>query len=161
MLQQTQAATVGPYFERFMAAFPTIDALAAAGSQDVLRLWQGLGYYARARHLHRAAQMVVEQYGGKIPQDVEELLNLPGVGRYTAGAVASLAYQRKAPILDGNVVRVLCRLDGITDDPRSRQIQQRLWARAEQILPEKNVGDFNSALMELGAPSARRARPDA
>ncbi len=151
MLQQTQAATVAPYFTRFLAAFPSVGALAAANPQEVLRLWQGLGYYSRARHLHRSAQIVVQQYGGKIPDQVDALLELPGVGRYTAGAIASLAYQRPAPILDGNVLRVLCRLDGIADDPRSRHVQERLWARAEQILPTKNVGDFNSALMELGA----------
>jgi A/G-specific adenine glycosylase len=142
---------VAPYFERFVAAYPRVGDLATANLQDVLRLWQGLGYYSRARHLHQAAQMVVERFGGQIPDQVEALLELPGVGRYTAGAVASLAFERKAPILDGNVLRVLCRLDGVADDPRSRRIQELLWARAQEILPEKNIGDFNSALMELGA----------
>ena len=151
MLQQTQVATVIPYFVRFLEAFPTIQALAASDEQRVLRLWQGLGYYSRARNLRQAAIAVVEHFGGAVPRDVDALLTLPGVGRYTAGAVASLAYDTAAPILDGNVVRVLCRLDAIEDDPRDRITQLRLWQRAEAILPARRVGDFNSALMELGA----------
>lgn len=151
MLQQTQVATVVPYFARFLEAFPTVHALAAADEQRVLRLWQGLGYYSRARNLRKAAIAVVETFGGVVPSDVDALLTLPGVGRYTAGAVASLAYDTIAPILDGNVVRVVCRLDAIEDDPRERTVQLRLWQRAEAILPPARVGDFNSALMELGA----------
>ncbi|MDB5294899.1 MAG: mutY [Phycisphaerales bacterium] len=151
MLQQTQVAIVVPYFHRFLARFPTLADLAAADEQDVLRLWQGLGYYSRARNLHRAAKRVVAEHGGHVPAGMEQLLDLPGVGRYTAGAVASIAFGVQAPILDGNVTRVLCRLDGITDDPRDREVQTRLWTRAEEILPPIRVGDFNSALMELGA----------
>jgi len=151
MLQQTQVATVVPYFHRFLAALPTIADLAAADEQIVLRLWQGLGYYSRARNLRKAAIAVMQQHNGRMPSDVELLLTLPGVGRYTAGAIASLAYDRRAPILDGNVVRVLSRLDAIEHDPRSPAMQKRLWARAEEILPPKRAGDFNSALMELGA----------
>jgi A/G-specific adenine glycosylase len=151
MLQQTQVATVIPYFARFMEAFPTLADLAAADEQRVLRLWQGLGYYSRARNLRRSAQAIVQEFGGTIPTTVEQLLTLPGIGRYTAGAIASLAHDTRAPILDGNVVRVLCRIDAITDDPRDRTVQQRLWARAESVLPDRRVGDFNSALMELGA----------
>src|SRR3954452_21757336 len=111
MLQQTQVATVVPYFRRFLERFPTVQSLAACDEQDVLRMWQGLGYYSRARNRRRAAQAIVTGHGGSVPRDVESLLALPGVGRYTAGAVASIAYGVAAPILDGNVARVLCRLD--------------------------------------------------
>ena len=151
MLQQTQVATVVPYFQRFIGRFPTIGDLAAAGEQEVLRCWQGLGYYSRARNLHRGAREIVCTHGGQVPRDVETLLGLPGIGRYTAGAIASLAYDVPAPILDGNVTRVLCRLDAVTQDPRERSVVARLWARAEEMLPRSRVGDFNSALMELGA----------
>ena len=151
MLQQTQVATVIPYFHRFLAAFPTIADLASADEQQVLRLWQGLGYYSRARNLRAAAIQIVREHGGNIPNDCEQLLNLPGIGRYTAGAIASIAFDRRAPILDGNVQRVLCRLDGIEADPRQRDVQKLLWNRAEEILPKSRIGDFNSALMELGA----------
>ncbi len=151
MLQQTQVSTVIPYYHRFIEAFPTVTALASADDQDILRLWQGLGYYYRARHLLRTAKIVAAQHGGIIPSSVEQLLDLPGIGRYTAGAIASIAFDRRAPILDGNVVRVICRLDGIEQDPRLRRIREQLWQRAEQILPRRRVGDFNSALMDLGA----------
>ena len=151
MLQQTQVATVIPYFKRFIERFPTADDLAAADEQEVLRLWQGLGYYSRARNLHRAAKKIVADHGGQLPADVESLRGLPGVGRYTAGAVASIAFEKRVPILDGNVTRVLCRLDRIESDPRDPATQEILWVRAEEILPGKRLGDFNSALMELGA----------
>jgi A/G-specific adenine glycosylase len=154
MLQQTQVATVVPYFHRFVARFPTVGDLARADLQEVLRLWQGLGYYSRARNLHRCAQAIVDEHAGVVPRDVATLLTLPGVGRYTAGAIASLAYNTRAPILDGNVMRVLCRIDRIETDPRERDVQAVLWARAEEILPSGKsgrTGDFNSALMELGA----------
>jgi A/G-specific adenine glycosylase len=151
MLQQTQVATVVPYFRRFIGAFPTIESLANADEQKVLRLWQGLGYYARARNLRKCANMIVERFGGKIPRTVDELLTLPGVGRYTAGAVASIAFGVRAPIVDGNVVRVICRLDAITDDPRDRKVVERIWARAGELVPDKRAGDFNQSMMELGA----------
>jgi A/G-specific adenine glycosylase len=151
MLQQTQVSTVIPYFNRFITRFPTVNNLALADEQEVLRLWQGLGYYSRARHLHRAAQAVVDQHDGAIPSDLEQLLSLPGLGRYTAGAVATLAFGRRAPILDGNIVRVLCRLDHVDADPTGSATRQQLWQRAEELLPARNVADFNSALMELGA----------
>jgi A/G-specific adenine glycosylase len=151
MLQQTQVVTVIPYFHRFLESFPTIVRLAAADEQQVLRLWQGLGYYSRARNLHRAAKAIVAQHDGRVPHTVDDLLALPGIGRYTAGAIASIAYDTNAPILDGNVLRVLCRLDAIREDPRQRIITNRLWSRAEELLPAKHAGDFNSALMELGA----------
>lgn len=152
MLQQTQVATVIPYFLRFIERFPTLKALANAPEQDVLRLWQGLGYYSRARNLQAAARMIVERFGGQVPASVDELLQLPGVGRYTAGAIASIAHDSRAPIVDGNVIRVICRLDRIETDPRvDRSALDQVWQRAEAILPDSACGDFNSALMELGA----------
>jgi len=151
MLQQTQVATVIDYFHRFIARFPTIRSLAEADPQEVLRLWQGLGYYSRARHLQAAARVMVVEYGGKVPDTVDHLLKLPGIGRYTAGAVASIAYEKPAPIVDGNVARVLCRLEAVRTDPRDKQTQAWLWKRAQQLLPPRRIGDFNSALMELGA----------
>lgn len=151
MLQQTQVATVLPYFSRFIHTFPDLPTLAASDESTILRLWQGLGYYSRARNLLKTAQALVREHGGEVPRDVETLMTLPGIGRYTAGAIASLAHGTRAPILDGNVARVLCRLDLIQDDPRDRQVQQKLWTRAEEVLPAKRVGAFNSALMELGA----------
>ena len=151
MLQQTQVATVVPYFGRFLAQFPSLAALAAADEQAVLRAWQGLGYYARARNLQAAARRIVAEFGGVVPSDPAVLLTIPGVGRYTAGAVASLAYDRRAPILDGNVARVLCRIDKVESDPRDKPTTALLWARAEAVLPRTGAGEFNSALMELGA----------
>lgn len=151
MLQQTQVATVIDYFRRFIARFPTIRSLAQADPQEVLRLWQGLGYYSRARNLHAAAKMMVAEYDGQVPESVDLLLKLPGVGRYTAGAVASIAFEQPAPIVDGNVARVLCRLEGVRTDPREKQTQAWLWKQARQILPSVRIGDFNSAMMELGA----------
>ena len=151
MLQQTQVATVIPYYLRFLARFPKIEDLARADEQEVLCLWQGLGYYSRARNLQSAAQKILTEHAGNVPRTRDELLGLPGVGMYTAGAVASIAFDCRAPIVDGNVTRVLCRLDNIRSEPRSRDNQRVLWARAEEILPFTRVGDFNSALMELGA----------
>ncbi len=151
MLQQTQVATVVPYFRRFLERLPTLADLAAADEQAVLRLWQGLGYYSRARNLHAAAKAVMRDYQGQIPATVEQLRKLPGVGRYTAGAVASIAFDQRVPIVDGNVARVVCRLDRIETDPRQKPTLELLWKRAEQLLPGNRIGDFNSALMELGA----------
>ena len=151
MLQQTQVATVIPYFQRFIARFPTVQSLAESDEQEVLRLWQGLGYYTRARNLRAAAKTIVEKCSGAVPSTVQDLLSLPGVGRYTAGAVASIAFGQRAPILDGNVARVLCRLDCVRDDPREPATRELLWSRAAQVLPKARTGDFNSALMELGA----------
>lgn len=151
MLQQTQVATVIPYFARFLEAFPTIRDLSAADEQRVLRLWQGLGYYSRARNLLKAARAVVEDFGGEVPTTVDQLITLPGVGRYTAGAIASIAHGTRAPIVDGNVIRVVCRIDAIESDPRELPITAAIWARAEELVPKGKVGEFNSALMELGA----------
>ena len=151
MLQQTQVATVIPYFERFVTALPTLSDLADASQQQVLRLWQGLGYYRRARYLHGAAQKIVADFDGQVPDQVADLLTLPGVGRYTAGAVASIAYGMPAPIVDGNVARVLARLYGIelpVDQPAGRK---QLWALAQEVVAPRAAGDFNQAMMELGA----------
>jgi A/G-specific adenine glycosylase len=151
MLQQTQVATVIPYFNRFIAQFPDFQTLASADPQSVLRAWQGLGYYSRARNLQATAKKVIADFSGQLPQTVDDLLTLPGIGRYTAGAVSSIAFGKRSPILDGNVARVLCRLDAVRTDPRAPATRDDLWLRAEEILPRKNIGDFNSALMELGA----------
>jgi A/G-specific adenine glycosylase len=151
MLQQTQVATVIPYFHRFITRFPNLADLARADLQEVLKLWQGLGYYSRAKNLRAAAQMVLKDFGGDLPSEVDHLLRLPGVGRYSAGAIASIAYEKRAPILDGNVARVLCRIDRVKSDPRERETNATLWKRADEILPNKRFGNFNSALMELGA----------
>jgi A/G-specific adenine glycosylase len=151
MLQQTQVATVVDYFQRFVKAFPTVKKLAKADEQQVLGLWQGLGYYRRARHLHAAAKMIVEDYAGNVPDSVDQLLKLPGVGRYTAGAVASIAYDKRAPILDGNVARVLSRLTAIKKPTDDTAVQKMLWSLADQLVPKRHPGDFNQAMMELGA----------
>lgn len=151
MLQQTQVATVIPYFERWMKRFPTVGELAAADEQEVLRHWQGLGYYNRARNLHRAAKYIIGQLDGRFPDTVESLRELPGVGPYTAGAVASIAFNRQAPLVDGNVQRVLTRLYAFADDPRTPEGLAWVWDRAGELVPASRPGDFNSALMELGA----------
>jgi A/G-specific adenine glycosylase len=151
MLQQTQVATVIPYFERFLQVFPTLRDLAAAEEQAVLKLWEGLGYYRRARDLHRAARLLAASPNGQIPDDADVFRALPGVGRYTAGAVLSQAFDRRLPILEANSLRVLCRLIGLRQDPRSGQAQRRLWRAAEDLLPARAAGQFNQALMELGA----------
>jgi A/G-specific adenine glycosylase len=154
MLQQTQVSTVIGYFDRFLDAMPNVNALAAASEQQVLRLWQGLGYYRRARLLHLASQQIVREHAGKIPQTVPELLKLPGVGRYTAGAIASIAYGRPAPVVDGNVARVLCRLAGrrrAADDPRVEAWLWELMGSLVKVRGKWHAGDVNQAVMELGA----------
>ncbi len=151
MLQQTQVATVVPYFERFVAAWPTVADLAAAEERAVLRLWQGLGFYRRARHLHAAAKAIVAEHGGRVPDDVAALESLPGIGRYTAGAVASIAYGRPVPVVDGNVSRVLARVAGMAEPIDAPAGRRALWSLAAELVPRQNSGDFNQALMELGA----------
>jgi A/G-specific adenine glycosylase len=151
MLQQTQVVTVIPYFERFVARFPTVAELASADEQDVLRLWEGLGYYRRARQLLAAAKVVANEHHGTFPQTLEALQGLPGIGRYTAGAIASIAYDLPAPILEANTVRLLARLAAIEGDPTSTEVQSKLWNLAEALLPRKRCGEFNQALMELGS----------
>lgn len=151
MLQQTQVATAGPYYERFMRRFPTVEKLARARLDTVLKLWEGLGYYSRARNMHEAAREIVTRFGGHLPAEKEALLSLPGVGAYTAGAIASIAFGRREPVVDGNVIRVLCRLFRIQADPKKAAVQKELWAIAQRLLPGSRVGDFNQALMELGS----------
>jgi A/G-specific adenine glycosylase len=159
MLQQTQVATVVPYFMRFLHVFPTVRALAAASEQDVLRLWEGLGYYRRARDLHRAARRLAAEHGGAVPDDPAVLGEMPGVGRYILGAVLSQAFDRRLPILEANSLRVLCRFFGRRDDPRAGPARRWLWATAGQLLPVRRVGDFNQSLMELGALVCTAAAP--
>ena len=150
MLQQTQIATVIPYYTRWMARFPTVETLATASLDDVLKMWEGLGYYSRARNLHAAAGIVARKYGGRLPDTVSNLMQLPGIGRYTAGAIASIAYGVAAPILDGNVIRVLSRLYDIEQDVTQPATRNRLWHLAGELVPPERPGDFNEALMELG-----------
>jgi len=151
MLQQTRVETVIPYFVRFTERLPDLASLAAAPEAEVLSLWSGLGYYSRARALRRAARILVEERNSRFPEDVEGWMALPGVGRYTAGAIVSIAFGKPAPILDGNVARVLTRLHGLSGDPRSGPVNRELWKLAERILPQRSISDFNQALMELGA----------
>lgn len=159
MLQQTQVATVIPYYERFLAQFPTVESLANAKLDAVLKAWEGAGYYARARNLHRAAKEIITRFGGKLPSTVDELLLLPGIGRYTAGAIASIAFKRDAPIVDGNVARVLCRYFNIKHDPKNGATQKELWTLAENLLPRGNASEFNQGLMELGATLCTPRKP--
>jgi A/G-specific adenine glycosylase len=151
MLQQTRAETVAARYHEFLRRFPTVRALAHAGEEDVLLAWQGLGYYARARSLHQAARQIVSEHGGSVPPDVTDLRRLPGVGRYTAGAIASLAFNRPEPILDANVTRVLARVFAVEGDPRRGSVSRRLWALAAALVPSDDPRTFNSAAMELGA----------
>ncbi|MDX2197614.1 MAG: A/G-specific adenine glycosylase [Phycisphaerae bacterium] len=151
MLQQTRVEAVVPYFERFTREFPTLAALAAAPEQSVLKLWAGLGYYSRARNLHRAAREVVQRHNGEIPTSANELLKLPGVGRYTAAAIASIAFDEPAAVLDGNVKRVLARLFALDEPINDGAVVRRLWQLAESLLSRRSPGDFNQAMMELGA----------
>lgn len=159
LLQQTRVETVEPYYERFMAALPTVAALAAAPLERVLRLWAGLGYYTRARSLHRAARIIVAEHGGAFPRTAAEWQRLPGIGRYTAGAVASIAYGEPVPAIDGNVRRVLARLCNYTAPLNTQAGQDAIWERAEWLLPRQAPGDFNQALMELGARVCTPRRP--
>lgn len=159
MLQQTQVATVVPYYELWMARFPTVRALAEADEEDVLHAWQGLGYYSRARNLLRGARAVMDAYGGRIPDTLPELLALPGVGLYTAGAIASIAYNVPAPIVDGNVIRVLTRLFALRGDPVRAPLKRWIWQLAERLIPEGEASDFNPAMMELGATVCTPVRP--
>ncbi|MCA9058691.1 MAG: A/G-specific adenine glycosylase [Planctomycetaceae bacterium] len=160
MLQQTTVAAVVPYFDRFVASFPDVFSLAHAREADVLKLWEGLGYYSRARNIHRAAQLLVGDYAGEFPQDVAELQQLPGIGRYTAGAIASFAFGKAAPIVEANTLRLYSRLLGLTIDPRSTAGQTQLWDFAGQIVAPKQPASFNQAVMDLGATLCRTADPD-
>ncbi|MFK7817113.1 MAG: A/G-specific adenine glycosylase [Planctomycetaceae bacterium] len=150
MLQQTTVAAVIPYYERFLHRFPDVRSLADADEQDVLKLWEGLGYYSRARNIHKTAKCLVAERNGAFPETADELQKLPGIGRYTAGAIASFAFDTPAPIVEANTLRLYCRLLGFDGDPRSKQGQELLWAFAERCLPRKQPGTLNQGLMELG-----------
>lgn len=160
MLQQTQVATVIPYFHRFLERFPDLQSLAEAPVDDVLQRWAGLGYYARARNLHRCAQVLVERHGGHWPRDIEALVALPGIGRSTAAAILAQAYGDRHAILDGNVKRVLARHAGIDGWPGLPAVQQKLWAISESHLPDTRLADYTQAIMDLGAQLCRGRKPD-
>ena len=156
MLQQTQVATVIPYYRRFLARFPDLARLAAAPTEDVMALWSGLGYYARARNLQRAAQVVVAKHGGRFPRRIEDIKALPGIGRSTAAAIAVFAFGARAAILDGNVRRVLARAFGIEGFPGEKAVEARLWALAESLLPQRELVAYTQGLMDLGATLCTR-----
>ncbi|TAN77829.1 MAG: A/G-specific adenine glycosylase [Gallionella sp.] len=160
MLQQTQVATVIPYYQRFIASFPSIAALAAAGEEQVLAHWSGLGYYARGRNLHRAAQLIAVQYGGEFPRGFEQIIELPGVGRSTAAAICALAFHQRHAILDGNVKRVLARYCGIEGWAGDKKIEAQLWQQAEALLPQRDVATYTQALMDMGATVCTRRKPE-
>jgi A/G-specific adenine glycosylase len=151
MLQQTRVETVIPYFKRWMGRFPTLRSLATAPEQDILAAWEGLGYYSRARNLHQAAQKVVSEYQGQVPADMDALLRLPGVGRYTAAAIASIAFGQDEPTLDGNIRRVLARVFNVSEPARSPQGERILWELSTAHLPAGRAGEYNQAMMDLGA----------
>lgn len=160
MLQQTQVGKVIPYYTRWMERFPDLTTLAIASQQEVLRLWEGLGYYSRARNLHHAAQIVRDEYNGLLPRQVHELRSLPGIGRYTAGAIASIAFGEDQPTLDGNIRRVLARVFDVRLPARSRESEQVLWDLAASNLPPGKAGKYNQALMDLGATICKPRLPD-
>ncbi|MCX7089468.1 MAG: A/G-specific adenine glycosylase [Methylococcales bacterium] len=159
MLQQTQVNTVIPYFLRFIAQFPTVSALAAASQEEVLHLWTGLGYYARGRNLHKAAQIIQADYQGKFPESIEQLLALPGIGRSTAAAVLSLSVGQQHAILDGNVKRILCRFFKVEGWSGRSDVIKQLWQLAEQVTPDYRCADFNQAMMDLGSSLCSRSKP--
>lgn len=159
MLQQTQVATVIPYYLRFLGSFPTVAALAAAPIESVIEHWAGLGYYARARNLHRCAQRIVADHGGAFPQTPDMLETLPGIGRSTAAAIAAFAFGQRAAILDGNVKRVLCRQFGIDGFPGAAAVDRKLWQLAQELLPNQDIEAYTQGLMDLGATCCTRSRP--
>lgn len=159
MLQQTQVATVIPYYQRFIERFPDINALADANIDDVLGLWSGLGYYARGRNLHKAAVQMQQHHNAQVPEDFKALLDLPGIGRSTAGAIMALAFHQRYPILDGNVKRVLARFDAINVWPGEKHTEATMWQRAETLLPEHRIANYIQAQMDLGATLCTRSRP--
>ena len=159
MLHQTQVRTVIPYYRRFLEAFPSFQALSAAPLDQVLKLWEGLGYYARARNLHAAAQLIVEKHGGRIPGTRRELLDLPGIGPYTAGALLSIVHGQDEAVVDGNVIRVLCRVFDIQQDPSRSETRRTLWELARRMLPSGKASQFNQALMDLGSVVCKPRAP--
>ncbi|MCC5940287.1 MAG: A/G-specific adenine glycosylase [Balneolaceae bacterium] len=160
MLQQTRVDTVIPYYHRFLDAFPTVFDLAAADQQQVLKLWEGLGYYSRGRNLHYAAKHVVEHYEGNIPEEYKQITSLKGIGPYTAAAILSIAFQKKYAVVDGNVIRVIARYFGIEDDVRSSRTKNEVQQLADSLIPETDPGDFNQAMMELGATVCKPQQPE-
>jgi A/G-specific adenine glycosylase len=160
MLQQTTVAAVVPYFERFTARFPDVQSLAEADVDEVLRLWEGLGYYSRARNLHRASRAIVSEHAGQFPSEVEALQTLPGIGRYTAGAISSFAFDQPAAIVEANTERLYARLLALRDDVRASASHKLLWQFAEELVPDKRAGDFNQALMDIGSKLCRPVDPD-
>ncbi|HEY4718946.1 MAG TPA: A/G-specific adenine glycosylase, partial [Anaerolineales bacterium] len=160
MAQQTRLESMLPYHRRWMKRFPTIEELANSKEQDVLSLWEGLGYYSRARNLRRSAQLIMKQHNGRLPDDVGSLLALPGIGRYTAGAIASMAFAKDEPAVDGNAVRVLSRVFNVKDPVGSNRATKRFWALAAKHLPKGRAADYNQALMDLGASICRPRQPD-
>jgi A/G-specific adenine glycosylase len=159
MLQQTQVDTVIPYYRRFLARFPDLASLAAAPVEEVMALWSGLGYYARARNLHRCARVLMAEHGGRFPPRAEAIATLPGIGRSTAAAIAAFAFAERSPILDGNVKRVLCRVFGVEGFPGGKVVEDRLWALAGELLPPTDIGPYIQAQMDFGATLCTRARP--
>jgi A/G-specific adenine glycosylase len=159
MLQQTQVATVMPYYVRFLERFPSVEALASAPLDEVLHLWTGLGYYARARNLHRCARVLIERHGATFPLQLDEVMALPGIGRSTAGAILALSRGERHPILDGNAKRVLARVFGIEGDPTSATVLKALWARADDCTPAERSAAYTQAIMDLGATLCTRTRP--
>lgn len=159
MLQQTQVSTAIPYFEAFMQAFPSVEKLAQASEDEVLHRWTGLGYYSRARNLHKSAKQIIENYNGELPDNVEALCELPGIGRSTAGAITSIAFQKPAAILDGNVKRVLARHHAVAGWPGQTKVLNQLWLYAEAHSPNKRVADYTQAMMDLGATLCTRSKP--
>ena len=160
MLQQTRVETVIPYFQRWMQHFPSVFELAAAPQQEILNLWEGLGYYARARNLHQAAQIIVKEHDGKLPSNAATLQQLPGIGRYTAAAIASIAFGEDAAALDGNIRRVLARVFDVAEPARSTTGERTLWQLAEENLPPGEASEYNQALMDLGATICTPSSPD-
>lgn len=160
MLQQTQVAAVIPYYTRFLDRFPTLEALAAAPLDDVMRAWSGLGYYSRARNLHAAARRIVDDFGGAFPRDVDALAGLPGIGRSTAAAIAVFAFGARAAILDANVRRVLARVFSIQGVPSAKSVEKRLWELADTLVPERDIAAYTQGLMDLGATVCTPARPN-
>ena len=160
MLQQTQVATVIPYFLRFMERFPTVVELADSSVDDVLHVWSGLGYYARARNLHKASVTIRDQHGGQFPLDMRAVLELPGIGRSTAGAILALADNQCHPILDGNVKRVLARYHAVSGWPGSTPVAKVLWEFAKEHTPDKRIADYTQAIMDLGATLCKRTQPN-
>jgi A/G-specific adenine glycosylase len=160
MLQQTQVGTVIPYYEEFLSRFPTVHDLAKAPLEDVLKVWEGLGYYARARNLHRGAKYLIAEWSGRMPDSETDLVRIPGIGRSTAGAILSLAFEKPSPILDGNVKRVLCRLFAIKEDPKKWDVEKQLWSLSQNMTPVRGVHPYTQSIMDLGAMVCTPRAPD-